>query len=91
MWKRIKAAKWGEIALWTGFVVFGLVGSSAGMEAITLSGLCALAAVGRLAGAVRGQRIATGATPRRKVRYSSLLRVMPRNWACGVPRVSMMA
>lgn len=46
MWKRIKAAKWGEIALWTGFVVFGLVGSSAGMEAITLSGLCALAAVG---------------------------------------------
>lgn len=49
MWKRLKAIRYGEAALWVGFVALGLRGvtdGSYGESAVTLAGLCALAAIG---------------------------------------------
>lgn len=46
MWRKLKAAKWGEIALWVGFVVLGLSGLESGSDTITFAGLCALSAIG---------------------------------------------
>ena len=47
MWKRLKAAKYGEWSLWIGFAILGLGGLLNGSsDAVTMAGLCALAAIG---------------------------------------------
>jgi len=44
--KQKKQFRLGEATLWLGFVIFGFAAMNNANEAITLSGLCVLAAIG---------------------------------------------